>query len=244
MKLRTLALVVAILALPAWTYPTPTPKPPTPPPITITNTNNNTNTNTNVNNNDNHQHQNQNQQQQQQQQQSQSASANNALNNQINTTLNSVNVQGAGGYASAPNFALGTCANAQLGVSMYGDRATNPFLQSYSQTGASLSLAVPLGPKPLGCNADPFTVIAHCAQLAQAGITLNPTIYPVEAKACSGVTMVPVVALPAPSPTPTVVTQTKVVTHTVTKYKTKTVYVVKHVCPTYPPGHVSKPCQS
>src|ERR1700682_2817130 len=156
---------------------------PTPAPPDGNNTNTNTNTNSNTNNNsntniitvkpvnNNYNSQDQNQNQHQKQDQSQSQTANASLNSSIANSLTNVNITPQ--QNTLPNFALGDCRNAQLGASEFTDRSTG-FYQGASNSGGAISLAVGLGPKPASCVPNPFATIAACAQLAAAGIVLNP----------------------------------------------------------------------
>ena len=193
-----LSLALLLLACPAyaWATPAPTPTPfhgcPVPasvyPYYPCGNVNTNTNTNTNTNNNNNTANGgaggNANQHQQQQQNQAQTASANNSLNNQISTSL--MNVTGAAQNV-APQFAVDPCGNGQLSAGLYANQSSNAFLQRYGDTGATLSYAVPLGPKPASCSPDVFKTIAGCAALQKAGIAIDEAVFPYEAKLCKGV---------------------------------------------------------
>lgn len=192
--------------------PTPTVAPTMSPPIVVNNSNNNSNSNTNVaqggqggkggdanvNNNVNacsgfiacspsaNASANQNQTQHQGQNQSQSASANNSLNNNISTMLNNYNVS-VPGLTSVSGYRLGDCSGGQVygGVNT-GNASGNPWVQS-SQTALQLGLMVPLGPKPASCKPDTWASIAKCVALAQAGVSLDPAVFPDEARLCKGV---------------------------------------------------------
>ena len=213
MKLRTLSAFVA-LAMVACTLtpsfanePDPTPHPTTAPtmspPITVVNTNTNTNTNTNVanggqggqggkggdasacsgiancsptaiaNGGNASQHQGQ----------GQTQSANNALNNSIATILSTQN-----NYTPALNSpAIGDCSNGAVSVAGYANNQQGGQPFGYANQGVQLGLSIPVGPKPASCKPDVFKTIMACAGLIQAGITLDPKVYPAEVKACSGV---------------------------------------------------------
>ena len=211
----TLLLICARPAA-AWDNPTPTPKPsPTmSAPIVINNSNNNSNTNTNTNtanggqggqggqggnasacsgiancsptaianggNASQHQGQNQNQGQ------TQSASANNSLNNNISTMLNNYNVS-VPGLTSVSGYRLGDCSGGQVyGGLNTGNASGNPWIQN-SQTAVQLGVMIPLGPKAPNCKPDAWAIIAKCASLAAAGVTLDAAIFPEEARLCKGV---------------------------------------------------------
>ena len=198
--LIALALILCASPAYAWDPPTPTPKP-TPTmttPIVINNSNNNQNTNNNTANGGNasacsgiancspSQHQNQGQWQGQNQGQSQSASANNnnAVNTNISNMLNSISVPG---LTSVSGYRLGDCSGGQVyGGLNTGNASGNPWI-SNSQTAVQLGVMIPLGQKPPSCKPDSWAIIAHCAALAAAGVTLDAAIFPEESRLCRGV---------------------------------------------------------